>query len=70
MQPTQSIQYIRYMPQYLIWLVNDLNVINDFKILETYCNDSIGCINEIDWIVWIDRKSIQVMQPIQSNQPI
>jgi hypothetical protein len=69
-QPTQSIQYIRYMPQYPICLVSDMNVINDFKILETYWTDSIGCICCIDWIVWIDCKSIQVMQPIQSNQPI
>ena len=47
-QPTQSIQYIRYMPQYPICLVSDMNVINDFKILETYWTDSIGCICCID----------------------
>jgi hypothetical protein len=70
MQPTQSIQSIRYMPQYLISLVNEMNVLNECKILETYWSDWIGCTGSIHWIVWIDCKSIQLMQPIQSNQPI
>jgi hypothetical protein len=37
------------MPQYLIWLVNDLNVMNEFKILQTSWTDSIGCIGSIEW---------------------
>ena len=68
MQPTQSIQSIRYMPQYQIWLVNDLNVMNEFKILQTSWIDSIGCIGWIEWIVWIDCKSIQYFQFNQINQ--
>jgi hypothetical protein len=69
MQPTQSSQSIRYMPQYQICLVNEMNVIGSFKILETYWTDWIGCIGWIDRNVWIECKSIQSMQPIQSNQP-
>ena len=69
MQPTQAIQSIRYLPQYRICLVNEMNVLDSFKILETYWTDWIGCIGEIDGNVWIECKSIQSMQPIQSNQP-
>jgi hypothetical protein len=38
-QPTQSIQSIRYMPQHRICLVNDMNVITDYKILEKDWSD-------------------------------